>query len=31
MMKVASNQMDYEAATELYTHSLDLIKLAIKE
>ncbi len=31
MMKVASNQMDYEAATELYTHSLNLIKLAIKE
>jgi len=31
MMKVASNQMDYEAATELYSHSLDLIKLAVKE
>ncbi len=31
MMNVASNQMDYEAATELYTHSLGLIKLAIKE
>ena len=31
MMKVAANQMDYEAATELYTHSLNLIKLAIKE
>jgi flagellar basal-body rod protein FlgB len=31
MMNVASNQMDYEAATELYTHSLDLIKLAIKD
>ncbi len=31
MMKVASNQMDYEAATELYTHSLNLIKLAAKE
>jgi len=31
MMKVASNQMDYEAATELYTHSLNLIKLAVKE
>ena len=28
MMKVASNQMDYEAVTSLYTHSLDLIKLA---
>ncbi len=31
MMKVARNQMDYEAATELYTHSLNLIKLAVKE
>lgn len=31
MMNVATNQMDYEAATEMYTHSLDLIKLAIKE
>jgi len=31
MMKVASNQMDYEAAAELYTHSLNLIKLAVKE
>jgi flagellar basal-body rod protein FlgB len=31
MMKVAANQMDYEAATELYTHSLSLIKLAAKE
>src|SRR5271156_5635979 len=28
MMKVAGNQMDYEAVTQLYTHSLDLIKLA---
>jgi flagellar basal-body rod protein FlgB len=28
MMKVAGNQMDYEAVTSLYTHSLDLIKLA---
>jgi flagellar basal-body rod protein FlgB len=28
MMKIASNQMEYEAATSLYTHSLDLIKLA---
>ena len=28
MMKVASNQMDYEAVTQLYTHSLGLIKLA---
>ena len=29
MMKVAGNQMDYEAVTSLYTHSLQLIKLAI--
>jgi flagellar basal-body rod protein FlgB len=29
MMKVASNQMDYEAVTSLYTRSLALIKLAI--
>jgi flagellar basal-body rod protein FlgB len=29
MMKVASNQMDFEAATDLYTRSLSLIKLAI--
>ena len=29
MMKVASNQMDFEAAASLYTHSLALIKLAI--
>jgi flagellar basal-body rod protein FlgB len=29
MLKVASNQMDYEAVTSLYTHSLALIKLAI--
>ena len=29
MMKVANNQMDYEAVTSLYTHSLSLIKLAI--
>jgi flagellar basal-body rod protein FlgB len=28
MMNMASNQMDYEAVTQLYTHSLDLIKLA---
>jgi len=28
MMKVASNQMDFEAASQLYTHSLGLIKLA---
>jgi len=31
MMNAAANQMDYEAATELYTHSLELIKLAVKE
>ena len=29
MMKVAGNQMDFEAVTSLYTHSLALIKLAI--
>jgi flagellar basal-body rod protein FlgB len=29
MMKLASNQMDYEAATSLYTHSLAMIKLAM--
>jgi flagellar basal-body rod protein FlgB len=29
MMKVASNQMDYEAVTSMYTHSLGLIKLAL--
>jgi flagellar basal-body rod protein FlgB len=29
MMKVASNQMDFEAATSLYTHSLAMIRLAI--
>jgi len=28
-MKVAANQMDYEAATTLYTHSLNLIKTAL--
>jgi len=28
MMKVASNQMDYETVTSLYTHGLNLIKLA---
>jgi flagellar basal-body rod protein FlgB len=28
MMNVATNQMDYEAVTQLYTHSLSLIKLA---
>jgi flagellar basal-body rod protein FlgB len=29
MMKVASNQLDFEAAASLYTHSLALIKLAV--
>jgi flagellar basal-body rod protein FlgB len=29
MMKVADNQMDYETATTLYTHSLNLIKTAL--
>jgi flagellar basal-body rod protein FlgB len=29
MMKVASNQMDYQAATALYTRSLGLIKIAL--
>jgi flagellar basal-body rod protein FlgB len=29
MMKVSSNQMDYEAAASLYTHSLALIKMAV--
>jgi flagellar basal-body rod protein FlgB len=29
MMKVAANQMDYEAVTSLYMHSLSMIKLAI--
>jgi flagellar basal-body rod protein FlgB len=28
MMKVAANQMDYQTAAQLYTHSLSLIKLA---
>jgi len=28
MMKVAANQMDYQTATQLYTHSLGLLKLA---
>ncbi len=30
MMKVASNQMDFEAAASLYTRSLALIKLSAK-
>jgi flagellar basal-body rod protein FlgB len=29
MLKVATNQMDYQAATSLYTRSLGLIKTAI--
>jgi flagellar basal-body rod protein FlgB len=29
MMKVAANQMDFQAATALYTHSLNLIKTAL--
>ena len=29
MMKTASNQMDYDAVTSLYTRSLALIKIAI--
>ena len=29
MIKVAANQMDYQAATTLYTRSLGLIKTAI--
>jgi flagellar basal-body rod protein FlgB len=29
MLKLAGNQMDYDAVTSLYTHSLTLIKTAI--
>jgi flagellar basal-body rod protein FlgB len=29
MLKLAGNQMDYDAVTSLYTHSLNLIKTAI--
>jgi flagellar basal-body rod protein FlgB len=29
MMKVAANQLDYQTATTLYTHSLNLIKTAL--
>ena len=29
MMKVAANQMDYQAATALYTRSLNLLKVAL--
>jgi flagellar basal-body rod protein FlgB len=29
MMKVAANQMDYQAATQLYTRSMGLLKTAV--
>jgi flagellar basal-body rod protein FlgB len=29
MIKVASNQMDYQAATQLYSRSLGLLKMAV--
>jgi flagellar basal-body rod protein FlgB len=29
MLKVAANQMDYQAATALYSRSLGLIKIAL--
>jgi flagellar basal-body rod protein FlgB len=29
MLKVAANQMDFQAASSLYTKSLGLIKIAI--
>ncbi len=29
MLKVAQNQMDFQTATQLYTHSLALLKLAV--
>ena len=29
MMKVAANQMDYQAASALYTHSLNLMKIGM--
>ena len=29
MMKVAANQMDYQAATQIYTRSLGLLKTAV--
>ena len=31
MIKVAANQMDYQAATTLYTRSLGLIKTAHRQ
>ncbi len=30
MLKLASNQMDYDAVTSIYTHSLGLIKTAVR-
>jgi flagellar basal body rod protein FlgB len=29
MIKLAGNQMDYDAVTSIYTHSLTLIKTAV--
>ena len=29
MLKLAGNQMDYDAVTSLYTRSLSLIKMAV--
>ena len=29
MMKVAANQMDFQAATAVYTHSLNLLRIAL--
>jgi flagellar basal-body rod protein FlgB len=31
MMKVAANQMDYQAATQLYTRSMGLLKTAVSK
>ena len=30
MLKLSSNQMDYDAVTSIYTHSLALIKTAVR-
>ena len=30
MLKLASNQMDYDAVTSMYTHSIGLIKMAVR-
>ncbi len=30
MLKLASNQMDYDAVTSIYTHSIGLIKTAVR-